>query len=389
MTLGRNEILARLRLARSEGIGPVTFRRLIERYGSAVRAAEMVPELSRRGGRVRPLNLCPLEKAEDEMERIALMGATLLVYGDTGYPARLAAIEDAPMTLTVRGDASLLNKAGIGVVGSRNASLQGRRFAETLSTELGRAGLVVTSGLARGIDTAAHTVTLATGTIAVVAGGVDVVYPQENRALYDQLAQRGAIVAENPLGMQPTSQHFPRRNRIISGLSMGVLVVEGTLKSGSLITAHMAADQGREVYAVPGHPLDPRAGGPNALIRDGATLVSSANDILDSLARLRELRVVRETPSLPTDFAFPEPESTALDDARNLLYPLLATVPVGVDDLIRETRLPTPIVQTVLLEWELGGRLTRHPGNRVSLGPEKPVSDPYIEYEMDKTGSLL
>jgi len=380
--LPQAERIARLQLARSDGIGPITFRRLIERYGSAIRAVEKVPDLAKNGGRAKPLGIIALKTIEDELNRIEKIGAKLLVYGDADYPAQLAAIEDAPMTLTVLGNVNLLNKQSIGIVGSRNASLQGRKFAENLSIELGRAGLVITSGLARGIDTAAHAASLATGTVAVVAGGVDVVYPAENKTLYDHIAAGGAIVAENELGTQPMAQHFPRRNRIISGLSLGVVIVEGTLKSGSLITAHVAADQGREVYAVPGHPMDPRAGGPNALIRDGATLVSGPRDILDSLARLKEMRI-REPQPVPADFVANDPDPGILEAARQCLLPLLGSVPALVDDLIRETGLKPPVIQTILLELELGGRLTRHPGNRVSA-----TGIPYIEYEVDKAATL-
>lgn len=374
------ERIARLRLARSDGIGPITFRRLIERYGSGLRAAEQVPELAKRGGRAKPLKLLALSEAEDEAARIEKIGATLLVWGDDNYPASLAAIEDAPMTLAVLGKIEIFEKPAVAIVGSRNASLQGRKFAENIAAGLGRAGVCVVSGLARGIDTAAHAASLATGTIAVLAGGVDVVYPAENKTLYDHIAAGGAVVAENELGVQPTNQHFPRRNRIISGLSLGVVIVEGTLKSGSLITAHLAADQGREVFAVPGHPMDPRASGPNSLIRDGAVLVNGAADILDTIARMKDRRI-REPEPIPPDFTADEPDAATLDQARTRLLPLLGAVPAGVDELIRETRLPAPAVQTILLELELAGRLTRHPGNRVSTQ--------YIECGMDKSPAVL
>ena len=379
--LPQAERTARLRLARSEGIGPITFRRLLERYGSGSRAVQAVPELAKRGGRGKPLSLCPASKAEDEIAAIEKRRGALIVWGDPDYPAPLAAIEDAPPGLTMLGRTDLVKKTGIGIVGARNASLQGRRFTETLAAELGRAGLAVISGLARGIDTAAHAASLSTGTIAVVAGGVDVVYPTENQTLYERICDQGALVAENALGTQPMAQHFPRRNRIISGLARGVCVVEATIKSGSLITAHCAADQGREVYAVPGHPLDPRAGGPNSLIRDGAMLVTGAADILDSLARLRETRIVREPASALADFGAGEPDAAILESAREHVLSLLGTLPVPVDDLIRETAIPASVVQTVLLELELAGRLTRHPQNRVSM--------PYIEYAVDKSGTLL
>lgn len=379
--LSTAEKIARLQLARTDGVGPITFRRLIERYGTAIRAVEIMPDLAKRGGRAKPLVAFPLKDAQNELTAIEKLNGHLIVFGDDDYPAQLAAIEDAPMTLTTLGDKNLLKKSGIAIVGSRNASLQGRRFAELLAADLGRAGLTIISGLARGIDTAAHTASLGTGTIAVVAGGIDVIYPAENKALYDQIAAAGCIIAENAMGTQPTAQHFPRRNRIISGLSQGVAIVEGTLKSGSLITAHVAADQGREVYAVPGHPMDPRAAGPNALIRDGAVLVSKSADILDSLARARDLRIVREPANAPVDFPVSDPDEGVLAQARKNLLPLLGAAPCAVDDLIRETGIPASAVHTCLLEWELAGRLTRHPGNRVSVQ--------YIEYEMDKSASLL
>lgn len=382
MTLQPPELIARLRLARTEGVGPVTFRRLLERFGTATRAVEALPDMSRRGGRAKPLIPPPLAEAEAELAKLKKLGATLLVWGDAHYPKMLAAIDDAPVTLAAMGDPALLSKTAIAVVGSRNASLQGRRFAETVSSELGRAGLCVISGLARGIDTAAHAAALPTGTVAVLAGGVDVIYPQENTKLYADIAAKGCIVAENAFGMQPLAQHFPRRNRIISGLSAGVVVVEATLKSGSLITAHVAADQGREVFAVPGHPFDPRASGPNSLIRDGATLVTSAADILDALARQSSLRIVREPANIPPEGApVPEPDARTVDEARLYICDVLGTVPAGVDELIRDSGIPAHVIQTALLELELAGRLYRHPQNRVSL--------PFSEGGMDRSPALL
>ncbi len=376
------EVLARLRLARTDGVGPVTFRRFLARYGSALRALDALPELAaRRGARAKPMVACAPDVAEQELARIDAAGGRLLVFGDDDYPALLAATDDAPITLTVLGDATLLKKSSIAVVGSRNASLQGRRFAESVSENLGRAGFGVTSGLARGIDTAAHGAALATGTIAVVAGGADVIYPLENRQLYAAIADKGCIVAENPLGMQPSAQHFPRRNRIISGLSLGVVVVEATAKSGSLITAHIAADQGREVFAVPGHPFDPRAAGPNSLIRDGATLVTSAADILDALARQKSLRIVREPAPAPDYFDGHEPDTQTLDEAHTLIIGLLGNMPVSVDELIGETGIPASLVQTVLLELELAGSIQRHPQNRVSA--------PSLDVGIDRTAATM
>lgn len=379
--LPQAERIARLQLARTDGIGPVTFRRLLDRFGTALRAIECLPEMSKRGGRAKPLQAASKSTTEGEIEKLDMLGGSFIVQGDDDYPEYLAQIDDAPMALSARGDVKLLQKAGIGIVGSRNASLQGRRFAETIAADLGRAGLPVTSGLARGIDTAAHAASLATGTIAVVAGGVDVIYPQENKALYESICEKGCVVAENPFGMQPLAQHFPRRNRIISGLSQGVVIVEATLKSGSLITATVAADQGREVFAVPGHPFDPRASGPNSLIRDGATLISGAGDILDALTRRKSQRIVRETANTQTSFNLPEPDENVLANARDAITALLGSVPVSVDELIRETGIPASLINIALLELELGGRVTRHPQNRVSMT--------FSEGTMDRSASFL
>ncbi|MBU6234953.1 MAG: DNA-processing protein DprA [Alphaproteobacteria bacterium] len=375
------ERTARLQLARTDGIGPITFKRLLDRFQSARRTLEALPDMAKRGGRAKPFTPYTQAAAEDEIAKLNKLGGTLVVMGDEGYPSHLAAIDDAPMVLSVIGNASMLLQSGIAIVGSRNASLQGRRFAETLAADLGRAGLSVISGLARGIDTAAHGASLTTGTVAVVAGGVDVIYPAENKGLYETISQKGCIVAENPLGMQPLAQHFPRRNRIISGLSQGVVIVEANTKSGSLITATMAADQGREVFAVPGHPFDPRAAGPNSLIRDGATLVTSAHDILDAIARRKTLRVVRETANTQPFFPGAEPESHTVDSAREALCNLMGATPVGVDDLIREAGIPAPVINIALLELELAGRIVRHPQNRVSM--------PFSAEGMDRSTSFL
>jgi DNA processing protein len=250
------------------------------------------------------------------------------------------------------------------VVGARNASASGVRFARGLAQKIGEADYVVASGLARGIDTAAHRGALATGTIAVIAGGVDVVYPPENQALYDDIVGAGLAVSEMPLGTVATARHFPRRNRLISGLSLGVVVVEAAPRSGSLITARMAAEQGREVFAVPGSPLDPRARGANGLIRQGAQLTESADDVLDGLARMRGQRIAEPPPEAPPRRT---PDVSGLDDARGRLQPLLGPTPVEVDELIRQAELTPQAVITILLELDLAGRLDRHPGNRVSL----------------------
>ncbi len=262
-----------LRLSRTEHIGPVTFYQLMARFGSAAQALDALPELSKRGGRARPLIAASRAEAEREYAALQKIGGDVITVSCEAYPLALSALDDAPPVLSILGNPAVLNRSYIGVIGARNASLNGRKFAEKISRELGQRGQVIASGLARGIYTAAHQGSLETGTIAVVAGGIDVVYPEENQKLYEQIAQRGALLAESKFGQKPFAQSFPRRNRIVSGLSKGVVIVEATMKSGSLITARLAGEQGRDVYAVPGSPLDPRAAGPNHLIREGATLV--------------------------------------------------------------------------------------------------------------------
>ena len=270
----------RLRLIRSENVGPITFRRLLDRYGTAATALRELPELARRGGRRRTVRICSAGEADAEMAACATLGARLIVFGDPEYPPQLAAVEDAPATLAVIGNAPLLGQPAIAVVGSRNASLNGRTLAHGLAGDLAAHGFVIVSGLARGIDAEAHRGGLATGTVGVLAGGVDVCYPRENAELYAAVREQGALVSEAPPGMAPQARHFPKRNRVISGLSRGVLVVEANLRSGSLITARMALEQGREVFSVPGSPLDPRARGCNDLIRQGAALTETAADVL-------------------------------------------------------------------------------------------------------------
>ena len=355
----------RLRLIRSENVGPITFRRLLCRFGSASAALGALPELARRGGRPGSVRICSAAEADAEMAALASRGARLVVLGDRDYPPQLAAIEDAPATLAVIGDTALPSRPCIAVVGSRNASLNGRTLARDLARALGAAGFVVVSGLARGVDAEAHRGALASGTVAVLAGGVDVCYPRENADLYASVAERGALLSEAPPGMAPQARHFPRRNRLISGLSRGVLVVEANLRSGSLITARTAAEQGREVFAVPGSPLDPRARGCNDLIRQGATLTESAADVLAALGSSftpppAAARMVAIEPAAPAD------DGAGADEARRAVAEMLSPAPVAVDEIIRTCQLSPALVSTILLEWELAGRLERHPGNRVS-----------------------
>ncbi len=356
-----------LRLARSENVGPATFVALMRQFGSAAEALARVPELSRRGGRSRPIRVASRADAEAELGALAEAGGRLIASCEPDYPAPLAAIHDPPPVISTLGHPHLLAKRAVAVVGARNASAAGRRFAREIAASLGRAGLVVTSGLARGIDAAAHEGALATGTAAVCAGGVDVIYPSENTELYHRIVAEACVLSEQPFGLRPTAVHFPRRNRLISGLSLGVLVIEAAERSGSLITARMALEQGREVFAVPGSPLDPRCRGTNGLIRAGATLTESAQDVLDALAG--HLGPRASAPEPPDFDAKPAeiPDEAQLASGRAAVLEALGPTPVTVDELVRECHLSPAVVLTVLLELELAGRLERHPGLRASL----------------------
>ena len=356
-----------LRLARSENVGPITFLALLDRFGSAAAVLDALPALARRGGRRRPIKVCSRAAAERELEALAALGGQMIALVEPAYPEPLAAIADPPPVLAVRGRAELLLAESIAVVGARNASANGLHFAERLAADLGAAGLTVVSGMARGIDARAHAGAIETGTVAVMGGGVDVVYPKENRSLHQRLLADGAVISEAPLGTVPVGRHFPRRNRIIAGLSRGVVVVEGAARSGSLITARLALEQGREVLAVPGSPLDPRASGPNRLIRQGATLVESADHVLEALAEGGHPALGEPRQRWPSDAQFEaSAEDEAPADARDSVIQLLGSSPVPVDLLVRQSRLTPANVATILLELELAGRLERHPGNRVS-----------------------
>ncbi|HKU55147.1 MAG TPA: DNA-processing protein DprA [Rhizomicrobium sp.] len=356
-----DERRAWLRLARTENVGPVTFRNLIARFGSATATLEELPRLAARGGG-KNFTLPDASEAARELEALAKLGGRIIASCEADYPRGLAALEAPPPAISILGHPHLLQKEMIAIVGARNASALARKFADTLSRELGFAGLVVVSGMARGIDASAHEAALAVGTVAVVAGGVDIVYPPENEKLYAAIKNQGVVVSEMRLSEAPQARHFPRRNRIISDLSRGVVVVEAAEKSGSLITAQCALDQGREVFAVPGSPLDPRAKGANRLIREGATLIESAEDILSVLSPMlgggfRE----PETPPLLSTGAM---EAEA-DRIRAAVEEALGPAPVEIDELIRQLGAPAASVLTVVLELELAGRCARQPGNRV------------------------
>lgn len=361
MTLSR-ERLARIRLARSGGIGPITYRALMDRFGSAEAAIDALPGLAARGGGRRAPVVAPVAAIAAECERVERIGGAHLILGDPDYPEPLAAIETPPPVLVALGDRALLRRPAVAMVGARNASAAACRFARGLAADLAAQGFAVVSGLARGIDTAAHRGALDGGTVAVVAGGADIVYPPENADLQEEIAARGLLLAEMPPGTEPRARHFPHRNRIIAGLCSGTVVVEAAPKSGSLITARLAAECGREVMAVPGSPLDPRAQGCNQLIRDGATLVQSAADVADTLAPIGSGLVA--APSRPWTQA---PAGDASDAERHAVTRLLGPVPVAVDEVVRQSGVATATVQLVLLELELGGRLERHAGGRVSI----------------------
>jgi DNA processing protein len=362
-----------LRLIRSENVGPVVFRQLLERYGDPAAALQALPELARRAGGKRRIRLCSPAEAEAEMAAARKAGVHLLALCEPGYPEALRGLEDAPPVLAVLGNLAALGLSTVGIVGARNASANGRRLAGQLAADLAEAGLAVASGMARGIDTAAHRGALPRPTVAVLAGGADVVYPPENEALHAEIRRDGAVIAEMPLGTVPQARHFPRRNRLISGLSLGVVVVEAAKRSGSLITARFAGDQGREVFAVPGSPLDPRAGGCNQLIREGATLVESAADVLEGLGGLgRADRSLSPAPrTLPP--VLPAPAEPG-DAERAIIEELLGAEPIQVDDVVRQTTLPIAVVHGVLLELELAGRVERHPGNRFARLYKAPAN---------------
>ena len=361
MTLADAERFARLRLARTDQIGPVTFRQLLERFGSAGRALEALPDLTRRGG-THGHAIPPVEDIAAEMEAGERIGASLIVLGDADYPDMLAAVDPPPPLLWALGDASLMARPCIAVVGARIASAGGQRIARGLSQQLGEAGHVVVSGLARGIDAAAHAGALPTGTVAVLGGGVDDVYPPDNADLYAQIVDRGCVVSESRIGTRAQAKDFPRRNRIISGLSRGVIVVEAELKSGSLITARLAGEQGRDVFAVPGSPLDPRSQGPNELLRQGAILCEGLEDVERAFNTLRTLR--EPSPVNPFDGAPDDVEAAVIEQVAALLSP----TPTPRDELARALGLPIGTVAAALLELNLMGRAELLPGGLVATG---------------------
>ncbi len=360
--------LDRLRLIRSRRVGPATFHRLMREYGSATAALKALPEVAKAAG-VTDYTPCPPETAAHEFQAARGAGARPVWLGEADYPAALLDLADAPPLLWLRGTAALFNRPAVALVGARNASSLGRRMAQRLAADLSGAGYAIVSGLARGIDTAAHRAALKGGTAAVLAGGVDVIYPAENGALADEILTTGALLSERPMGMQPLARHFPARNRIISGLVRGVVVVEAALKSGSLITARNALDQGREVLATPGHPIDARASGCNALIRDGATLVRGAADVIEALGAAKPAPPA-EGPDLsdpPEPAPVPAPAPAVPGNLQKRILGRLSTAPVAIDQLIRDLDLPARMVTPELTTLELEGRIERRAGGLVAL----------------------
>jgi DNA processing protein len=366
LKLSNEQRLDWLRLIRTENVGPRTFRDLVNRYGGARAALKALPALARRGGALRHGRICPPEEAEAELKAAYARSIGFVALGEPDYPARLAMIDDPPPLLAVQGKTEIFTRPLVAIVGSRNASAAGAKFAQRLACDLGAAGFGVVSGLARGIDAAAHRASLTSGTIAVLAGGHERIYPSEHIPLVEEIVAQGAAVSEMPLAWEPRARDFPRRNRLISGLAAGVIIVEAARRSGSLITARMAGEQGREVFAVPGSPLDPRAEGTNGLLKQGATLVTEAADVIDALEP-----VLRRGLELPV--REPEAEPLAADTAepgeaeRARIVSLLGPTPVSHDDLVRLSRSTPAVVRTVLLELEIAGRLERHGGALVSL----------------------
>jgi len=366
--LNHHQRIAWLRLIRSENVGPATFRALVNEFGGAEAAIDALPLLSRRGGRS-DIRLCTAAEAEAELAAADRLGASLVAVGEPGYPPALAQVDAPPPLLYAKGRLDLANIPIVAIVGARNGSAVGQKFTRQIATELALEGFVIASGLARGIDTAAHMAALEHGTIAVLAGGIDIVYPPENEELQRAIGERGLLISERSPGFSPRGKDFPRRNRLISGISLGVVVIEAAERSGSLITARFAGEQGREVFAVPGSPLDPRAAGTNNLLKQGACLVTSARDILETLAPI----LGRPPAPPPIELAAadehrpPEPLPDIRQSERELVVSALGPSPVDIDELIRATGVTTRKVHIVLLELDLAGRLQRHGQQLVSL----------------------
>lgn len=381
--LDEDERLACLRLIRSTNVGPATFRELINHFGGAKAALAALPALVRKSGRA-PTKIFPEHEAEAELTAARKAGARPVFTIEPGYPAALAAIDAPPPLIYVKGRCELLNRPAIAIVGSRNASAAGLKLARMFAHELAAAGLTVVSGLARGVDGAAHAASLDKGTVAVVAGGIDIVYPPEHVTLQARIGQEGCLVSEQPPAFIPRARDFPRRNRLISGISLGVVVIEAAHRSGTLVTARFAGEQGREVFAVPGHPLDPRAEGTNGLLKSGATLVTEPRDVIEALSPQLAGRTfaggLREIPDIQADYEAPGSEAVETEMAaerwqageaeRQRVLSVLGPHPIDIDELARAAALRAREVRAVLMELDLAGEIIRHGHQLVSRTPD-------------------
>jgi len=359
-----------IRLIRSENVGPVSFHNLLEVHGNVENALDALPSMSLRGGRTKPVKVASVSQCEKELDVTRQMGGTIITACEPEFPILLKQLRDFPPIITVYGNDQILNHHSVAIVGSRNASANGCRFSEKLAHDIGQHHLMVISGLARGVDTAAHRGALKSGTIAVMAGGLNHIYPPENKELFRSIGENGAVITEMPYDAVPKAQNFPRRNRIISGMSLGVVVVEANFRSGSLITSRMALEQSREVFAVPGFPLDPRSVGTNDLIKQGAHLVSSASDVVDVIKPLCHSPQNYLNDSANQDYHVPKVKPLSekkLNEVRSLVVAKIGASPTAVNDIVSQTGLAPNIILTILLEMELAGKLDRHPGNKVSV----------------------
>ena len=382
MIFSEQERLERLQLLRSPRVGPITFRCLLKKFGSARKALLALPELAARGGAKIKIKPSSRSQASAEMARVEKVRGVMIFWGEENYPQNLFVLNDAPPVITVLGQPQLLLKNSVSIVGTRNSSLGGLRLTAKIAKDCGDGGYVVVSGMARGIDTAANSAALEKGSVAVLAGGADHIYPYENRKLYHSLIDRGAVVSEMPIGFTPTGRHFPRRNRIIAGLTLGTIIIEAARKSGAMITARYALEQGREVFAVPGSPQDERSAGPNDLIRDGAYLVAEAGDVIAVLNRRKNLserlknrhekqaeiysnldNIIAESENSQSENSQSEIKQKNEEQIREKIFQLINFEPTQIDDIIQLLNSNAPKVQSALLEMELAGRIVRVAGN--------------------------
>ncbi len=357
-----------MRLARTENVGPRLFFKMLEMFGSAENALKEMPDFALRVGKKQPIEICPVEKIKKELKDLEEIGGGILTFEDEDYPKLFFHIESTPPVLSYKGNKSLLNKDSIAIVGARNSSINGETLAKSIASDLShKAQITIVSGLARGIDTAAHSAALP-NTIAVLAGGIDNIYPPQNAHLYQKIHNQGLLISELPIGTKPLMQHFPQRNRLVSGLSLGVVVIEAGKNSGSLITANFALEQGREVFAVPGFPLDPRSKGANKLIKDGAIIIESAADVIENLPQLSQIKTkLQENPSHPYEVLTAENIAEVSDDMRNMILSLLSSTPTHIETLVAHSKIPIKAVYRILLELELAEKIVRCPGNTISL----------------------